>query len=108
MPSSTYFLVRSATDGPVVLGPHGMRRLADDATVQAGSVAGLWRNFRREGARSRLSNVPARSYLGIPLEEDGISVERLHHATGVDPWFLCEIGLITAELARMAIPPSAE
>ncbi len=31
----------------------------------------------------------------------GVSVERLHQATGVDPWFLDQIALITAERARL-------
>jgi carbamoyl-phosphate synthase large subunit len=56
----------------------------DDDLVRQAAIATPDRPFQLEGALRR-----------------GISVERLHQATGVDPWFLSEIGLITAERARL-------
>ncbi len=57
----------------------------DDELVRRAAVATPDRPFQLEGALRR-----------------GISVERLHQATGVDPWFLDQIGLITAERSRIA------
>ena len=57
----------------------------DDELVRQAAIATPDRPFQLEGALRR-----------------GISVERLHQATGVDPWFLSEIGLITAERGRLA------
>jgi carbamoyl-phosphate synthase large subunit len=56
----------------------------DDELVRRAAVATPDRPFQLEGALRR-----------------GISVERLHHATGVDPWFLDQIALITAERASL-------
>ncbi len=66
-------------------GEAALDAFSDDDLVRQASIATPDRPFQLEGALRR-----------------GISVERLHQATGVDPWFLCEIGLITAERARLA------
>ena len=65
-------------------GEAALDAFTDDDLVRQASIATPDRPFQLEGALRR-----------------GISVERLHQATGVDPWFLCEIGLITAERARL-------
>jgi len=57
----------------------------DDDLVRRASVATPDRPFQLEAALRR-----------------GITVERLHHATGVDPWFLDQIARITDERARLA------
>src|SRR5215213_6588076 len=57
----------------------------DDELVRRAAIATPDRPFQLEGALRR-----------------GISVERLHQATGVDPWFLDQIALITAERGRIA------
>ncbi len=57
----------------------------DDELVRQAAIATPDRPFQLEGALRR-----------------GISVERLHQATGVDPWFLDQIAMITAERARLA------
>ncbi len=57
----------------------------DDDLVRQASIATPDRPFQLEGALRR-----------------GISVERLHQATGVDPWFLDQIALITAARAALA------
>ncbi|MDQ4071175.1 MAG: carbamoyl-phosphate synthase large subunit [Actinomycetota bacterium] len=57
----------------------------DDELVRRAAIATPARPFQLEAALRR-----------------GISVERLHQATGVDPWFLDQIGRITAERARLA------
>nr|MDQ3642610.1 carbamoyl-phosphate synthase large subunit [Actinomycetota bacterium] len=57
----------------------------DDELVRRAAIATPDRPFQLEGALRR-----------------GISVERLHQATGVDPWFLDQICLITDERARLA------
>ncbi|MGH9263207.1 MAG: carbamoyl-phosphate synthase large subunit [Acidimicrobiales bacterium] len=59
--------------------------VADDELVRRAAIATPDRPFQLEAALRR-----------------GISVERLHQATGVDPWFLDQIELITAERARLA------
>ena len=56
----------------------------DHELVRRAAVATPDRPFQLEGALRR-----------------GISVERLHQATGVDPWFLDQIALITAERGRL-------
>ena len=56
----------------------------DDELVRRAAVATPDRPFQLEGALRR-----------------GISVERLHQATGVDPWFLDQICLITDERGRL-------
>jgi carbamoyl-phosphate synthase large subunit len=58
---------------------------SDDDLVRRASIATPDRPFHLEAALRR----------GIPLE-------RLSEATGVDPWFLDQIGLIVAERARLA------
>ncbi len=62
----------------------------DDELVRRAGIATPDRPFQLEGALRR-----------------GITVERLHHATGVDPWFLDQIALITAERARLTLIGSA-
>jgi len=62
----------------------------DDELVRRAAVATPDRPFQLEGALRR-----------------GISVERLHQATGVDPWFLDQIALITAERSRLTSIGSA-
>ncbi|MGI8983507.1 MAG: carbamoyl-phosphate synthase large subunit [Acidimicrobiales bacterium] len=57
----------------------------DDELVRQAAIATPDRPFQLEGALRR-----------------GISVERLHQATGVDPWFLDQIALITAERGALA------
>ena len=57
----------------------------DDELVRRAAIATPDRPFELEAALRR-----------------GISVERLNQATGVDPWFLDQIALITAERARLA------
>ncbi len=57
----------------------------DDELVRRAAIATPDRPFQLEGALRR-----------------GITVERLHQATGVDPWFLDQIALITAERATLA------
>jgi carbamoyl-phosphate synthase large subunit len=59
--------------------------LADDELVRRAAVATPDRPFQLEAALRR-----------------GISVERLHKATRVDPWFLDQVGLIVAQRARLA------
>ena len=59
--------------------------IADDELVARAAIATPDRPFQLEAALRR-----------------GISVERLHEATKVDPWFLDQIELITAERARLA------
>jgi len=66
-------------------GEAALDQLDDDELVRRAAVATPDRPFQLEGALRR-----------------GISVERLHHATGVDPWFLDQIALITAERAVLA------
>jgi carbamoyl-phosphate synthase large subunit len=56
----------------------------DDELVRRAAIATPDRPFELEAALRR-----------------GISVERLHHATGVDPWFLDQISLITDERGRL-------
>jgi carbamoyl-phosphate synthase large subunit len=58
---------------------------SDDELVRRAAIATPDRPFHLEAALRR----------GIPLE-------RLAEATGVDPWFLDQIGLIVAERARLA------
>src|SRR5205823_1525420 len=58
---------------------------SDDELVRRAAIATPDRPFHLETALRR----------GIPLE-------RLYEATGVDPWFLDQIGLIVAERARLA------
>ncbi|HVL04601.1 MAG TPA: carbamoyl-phosphate synthase large subunit [Acidimicrobiales bacterium] len=58
--------------------------VSDDDLVRQAGVATPDRPFQLEAALRR-----------------GISVERLHQATGVDPWFLDQISLITAERSRL-------
>ncbi|MDQ2827092.1 MAG: carbamoyl-phosphate synthase large subunit [Actinomycetota bacterium] len=60
--------------------------IADDDLVRRASVATPDRPFQLEAALRR-----------------GLTVERLHQATGVDPWFLDQIALITAERATLAV-----
>ena len=62
----------------------------DDELVRRAAVATPDRPFQLEGALRR-----------------GISVERLYQATGVDPWFLDQIALITAERSRLTSIGSA-
>jgi len=59
--------------------------VADDELVRRAAVATPDRPFQLEAALRR-----------------GISVERIHQATGVDPWFLDQILGITEERARLA------
>jgi carbamoyl-phosphate synthase large subunit len=66
-------------------GEAALDAFTDDELVRQAAIATPDRPFQLEGALRR-----------------GISVERLHQATGVDPWFLSEIALITAERARLA------
>ncbi len=66
-------------------GEAALDAFGDDDLVRQAAIATPDRPFQLEAALRR-----------------GITVERLHLATGVDPWFLCEIGLITAERARLA------
>ncbi|HVA43075.1 MAG TPA: carbamoyl-phosphate synthase large subunit [Acidimicrobiales bacterium] len=56
----------------------------DDELVRRSAVATPERPFQLEAALRR-----------------GISVERLNEATGVDPWFLDQLALITAERERL-------
>ena len=63
----------------------------DDDLVRHASIATPDRPFQLEAALRR-----------------GIGVERIHQATGVDPWFLDQIALITAERERLAgVGPAA-
>jgi carbamoyl-phosphate synthase large subunit len=66
-------------------GEAALDAFTDDDLVRQAAVATPDRPFQLEAALRR-----------------GITVERLHQATGVDPWFLDQIGLITAERARIA------
>ena len=59
--------------------------LDDDELVRRSAVATPDRPFQLEAALRR-----------------GITIERLHHATGVDPWFLDQIAQITEERAWLA------
>jgi len=59
--------------------------IGDDDLVRRSAVATPDRPFQLEAALRR-----------------GLTVERLHQATGVDPWFLDQIALITAERATLA------
>jgi carbamoyl-phosphate synthase large subunit len=59
--------------------------LNDDELVRKAAVATPDRPFQLEAALRR-----------------GISIERLHEATWVDPWFLDQISLIVEERARLA------
>ncbi|MDQ1394913.1 MAG: carbamoyl-phosphate synthase large subunit, partial [Acidimicrobiaceae bacterium] len=59
--------------------------LSDDELVRQSAVATPDRPFQLEASLRR-----------------GISVERLHEATRVDPWFLDQISLITEERARLS------
>ena len=59
--------------------------IGDDDLVRQAAIATPDRPFQLEAALRR-----------------GISVERLHQATGVDPWFLDQISLITAERSKLA------
>jgi carbamoyl-phosphate synthase large subunit len=59
-------------------------QLEDDELVRRSAVATPERPFQLEAALRR-----------------GISVDRLGEATGVDPWFLDQLSLITAERARL-------
>ncbi|MHB1924596.1 MAG: carbamoyl-phosphate synthase large subunit [Acidimicrobiales bacterium] len=59
--------------------------LDDDELVRRSAVATPERPFQLEAALRR-----------------GISVERLNEATGVDPWFLDQFALITAERERLS------
>src|SRR5579884_3323964 len=59
--------------------------LSDDELVRRAAVGTPDRPFQLEAALRR-----------------GISVERLAEATAVDPWFLDQIALVTAERARLA------
>ncbi|MDQ6727714.1 MAG: carbamoyl-phosphate synthase large subunit [Actinomycetota bacterium] len=58
--------------------------IGDDDLVRRASVATPDRPFQLEAALRR-----------------GLTVERLHQATGVDPWFLDQIALITDERATL-------
>ncbi len=60
-------------------------RWDDDELVRRASIATPDRPFQLEAALRR-----------------GISVERLHDATGVDPWFLDQISLVVTERRRLA------
>ncbi|HEX3622768.1 MAG TPA: carbamoyl-phosphate synthase large subunit, partial [Acidimicrobiales bacterium] len=66
-------------------GEAALHPLSDDELVRRAAVATPDRPFQLEAALRR-----------------GITVERLHQATGVDPWFLDQIALITAERSRLA------
>src|SRR5918912_4073959 len=57
---------------------------SDEELVRRASIASPDRPFQLEAALRR-----------------GISVERLHQATRVDPWFLDQIARITDERARL-------
>ena len=57
----------------------------DDELVRRAAIATPDRPFQLEAALRR-----------------GISVERIYEATGVDPWFLDQIGLVVDERARLA------
>ena len=57
----------------------------DDELVRRSAIATPDRPFHLEAALRR-----------------GISVERVYEATGVDPWFLDQIGLVVDERARLA------
>ena len=57
----------------------------DDELVRRGSIATPDRPFQLEAALRR-----------------GVSVERLHAATGVDPWFLDQFAVVVDERARLA------
>src|SRR5579884_1463121 len=59
--------------------------LDDDELVRRAAVSTPERIFHLEAALRR-----------------GITVERLHEASGVDPWFLDQIALVTAERRRLA------
>ncbi|MGH3851489.1 MAG: carbamoyl-phosphate synthase large subunit, partial [Pseudonocardiaceae bacterium] len=59
--------------------------LSDDELVSAAAVATPDRPFQLEAALRR-----------------GITIERLHEATKVDPWFLDQLSRITEERARLA------
>ncbi len=66
-------------------GEASLDRYDDAELVERAAVATPDRPFQLEAALRR-----------------GISVERLHEATKVDPWFLDQIALITGERARLA------
>jgi carbamoyl-phosphate synthase large subunit len=57
---------------------------SDDELVRRAALATPDRPFQLEAAVRR-----------------GIPIERIHEATGVDPWFLDQIGLVVAERARL-------
>jgi carbamoyl-phosphate synthase large subunit len=63
----------------------GLDALSDDELVRRAAVASPDRPFQLEAALRR-----------------GISVERLHEATRVDPWFLDQIAAVTAEREWLA------
>jgi carbamoyl-phosphate synthase large subunit len=65
-------------------GEEALDAFDDDELVSRAAIATPDRPFQLEAALRR-----------------GISVERLHQATGVDPWFLDQIALITAERAEL-------
>ena len=65
-------------------GEAALEPIGDDELVRQAAIATPDRPFQLEGALRR-----------------GISVERLHQATGVDPWFLDQIAMITAERGRL-------
>ncbi len=65
-------------------GETALSRLCDDELVEAAGVATPDRPFQLESALRR-----------------GIGVERLASKSGVDPWFLDQIGLVAAERARL-------
>jgi carbamoyl-phosphate synthase large subunit len=66
-------------------GEAALQPFDDDDLVRRAAIATPDRPFQLEAALRR-----------------GISVERLHQATGVDPWFLDQIALITAARRRLA------
>ena len=66
-------------------GEAALDQMDDDELVRRAAIATPDRPFQLEAALRR-----------------GITVERLHHATGVDPWFLDQICLITDERAALA------
>jgi carbamoyl-phosphate synthase large subunit len=66
-------------------GEAALDSIGDDELVRRAAIATPDRPFQLEAALRR-----------------GIGVERLHQATGVDPWFLDQIALITAERSTLA------
>ena len=66
-------------------GEAALDQMDDDELVRRAAIATPDRPFQLEAALRR-----------------GITVERLHHATGVDPWFLDQICRITDERAALA------